>query len=110
MKFDKNGRFLKTWGKKGKGIGEFDLPHTLAFDSQAAFRGPTAKTTASRFSTRTAGSLPSGSSFGRPSGIFIDKNDVLYVGDSESAMASQATATTPAAAAAFASAARKTAQ
>ena len=26
MKFDKNGKFLKTWGKKGMGPGEFDVP------------------------------------------------------------------------------------
>jgi hypothetical protein len=34
MKFDKDGKFLKTWGKKGMGTGEFDVIHTLAFDSQ----------------------------------------------------------------------------
>ncbi len=34
MKFDKNGKFIKTWGKKGMGPGEFDVVHTLAFDSR----------------------------------------------------------------------------
>ena len=34
VKFDKDGKFIKTWGKKGMGPGEFDLPHTLAFDSR----------------------------------------------------------------------------
>src|SRR5262249_27130996 len=34
MKFDKNGKFLKTWGKKGMRPGEFDVIHTLAFDSR----------------------------------------------------------------------------
>jgi NHL repeat len=33
MKFDKNGKFLKTWGKKGVGPGEFDVIHTLAFET-----------------------------------------------------------------------------
>jgi len=32
MKFDKNGKFIKTWGRKGMGPGEFDVVHTLAFD------------------------------------------------------------------------------
>jgi DNA-binding beta-propeller fold protein YncE len=34
LKFDKDGNFIKTWGKKGNGPGEFDLPHSLVFDAQ----------------------------------------------------------------------------
>jgi DNA-binding beta-propeller fold protein YncE len=33
VKFDRNGVFLKTWGSKGKGPGQFDLPHTLVVDA-----------------------------------------------------------------------------
>jgi len=33
-KFDKNGRFLKSWGSKGNGPGQFDLLHTIAVDAQ----------------------------------------------------------------------------
>ena len=33
-KFDKNGMFLKSWGSKGTGPGQFDLPHTIAVDPQ----------------------------------------------------------------------------
>jgi len=34
IKFDKDGNFIKVWGKKGKGPGEFDVPHSLVFDAQ----------------------------------------------------------------------------
>ena len=34
IKFDKDGNFIKSWGKKGKGPGEFDLPHSLVFDAK----------------------------------------------------------------------------
>jgi len=34
LKFDKDGNFIKAWGKKGKGPGEFDLPHSLVFDAK----------------------------------------------------------------------------
>ncbi len=34
LKFDRDGNFIKTWGKKGKGPGEFDLPHSLVFDAK----------------------------------------------------------------------------
>ncbi len=27
VKFTKDGKFIKTWGKKGTGPGEFDAPH-----------------------------------------------------------------------------------
>jgi DNA-binding beta-propeller fold protein YncE len=34
VKFDKDGNFIKSWGKHGKGKGEFDIPHSLVFDAQ----------------------------------------------------------------------------
>jgi DNA-binding beta-propeller fold protein YncE len=34
VKFDAKGKFLKTWGKPGKGRGEFDLPHSICIDKQ----------------------------------------------------------------------------
>jgi DNA-binding beta-propeller fold protein YncE len=34
VKFDRDGNFMKTWGKYGTGHGEFNLPHTLAVDRQ----------------------------------------------------------------------------
>ena len=32
--FDKNGKFVKTWGKLGKAPGDFHLPHAIAMDSK----------------------------------------------------------------------------
>jgi DNA-binding beta-propeller fold protein YncE len=34
LKFDRDGNFIKTWGGKGKGPGQFDLPHSLVFDDE----------------------------------------------------------------------------
>ena len=34
LKFDSDGNFIKSWGSKGKGPGEFDLPHSLVFDAK----------------------------------------------------------------------------
>lgn len=33
-KFDKDGRFLKSWGSRGAEPGQFDTPHSLATDAQ----------------------------------------------------------------------------
>jgi len=32
--FDRNGRFVKAWGKQGTGPGEFDFPHSIVVDSK----------------------------------------------------------------------------
>lgn len=34
VKFDRTGRFLRTWGKKGAARGEFNLPHSIAVDER----------------------------------------------------------------------------
>lgn len=34
LKFDREGNFIKTWGIKGSGPSEFDLPHSLVIDRQ----------------------------------------------------------------------------
>jgi sugar lactone lactonase YvrE len=34
VKFSKEGRYITAWGKKGKGPGEFNLPHAVAVDKR----------------------------------------------------------------------------
>jgi DNA-binding beta-propeller fold protein YncE len=34
LKFDKDGKFVKQWGKKGAGPGEFDIPHSVVVDAK----------------------------------------------------------------------------
>jgi 6-bladed beta-propeller len=33
-KFDKNGKFIKSWGSRGTEPGQFNIPHTIAIDAQ----------------------------------------------------------------------------
>jgi len=33
-KFDKNGKFLKSWGSRGTEPGQFNIPHAIAVDAQ----------------------------------------------------------------------------
>ena len=84
VKFAKDGSLLKTWGKKGAGPGEFNVPHTLAMDSRGRlFVGDRANSRIQIFD-QEGKFLAEWRQFGRPSGVFIDKNDVIYVADSES--------------------------
>ena len=34
VKFDRNGKYLMTWGSKGSGPGQFNLPHSIDIDAQ----------------------------------------------------------------------------
>jgi DNA-binding beta-propeller fold protein YncE len=34
LKFDKTGKFLKTWGGRGKGPGQFEVAHGIALDAK----------------------------------------------------------------------------
>ena len=37
LKFDHDGNFIKSWGGKGSGPGQLNLPHSLVFDAQGLF-------------------------------------------------------------------------
>jgi NHL repeat len=84
LKFDRNGRFIKSWGKLGKGRGEFIQPHALAFDSKGRlFVGDRSNNRIQIFD-QDGNYLEEWTQFSRPSGIAIDSNDTIYVADSES--------------------------
>jgi DNA-binding beta-propeller fold protein YncE len=34
LKFDRDGKFIKTWGGKGTAPGQFNVPHSIAIDAQ----------------------------------------------------------------------------
>jgi DNA-binding beta-propeller fold protein YncE len=84
MKFDHSGKFLLQWGKHGSGPGEFQTPHCLTMDSAGrVFVGDRSNNRIQIFDQQGK-FIAEWSQFGRPSGCYIDKNDVLYVSDSES--------------------------
>jgi len=84
VKFSKDGRFIKAWGKKGTAPGDFETPHTLAMDSRGRlFVGDRGNNRIQIFD-QDGTFLEEWKQFGRPSGIFIDRNDLLYVTDHQS--------------------------
>jgi len=84
VKFTSDGKFIKTWGKKGSGPGDFDTPHALEMDSAGRlFVGDRSNSRIQIFD-QEGKFLAEWRQFGRPSGLYIDKNDILYVADSNS--------------------------
>jgi len=84
LKFDRTGRLLRTIGSKGSGPGELDQPHALAMDSQGRLFVGDRSNNRIVIMDQEGKVLAEWSHFSRPSGIYIDKDDVIYVTDSES--------------------------
>jgi len=84
LKFSKDGKFIKSIGKKGSGPGEFNGPHALAFDSKGRLIVGDRSNNRIQIVDQDGKFISETAEFGRPSGIWVDKNDVLYVADSES--------------------------
>jgi len=85
LKLAPDGTVIKSWGKKGSAPGEFNEPHGIALDSAGRVF------VADRVNIRIQIFDPDGKflaewkQFGRPSGVYMDKHDMLYVADSQSA-------------------------
>ena len=87
--FDKSGKKKMEFGKLGTGPGEFDQPHALAVDSKGRlFVGDRNNNRVQIFDTNYK-FVAEWKQFSRPSGVYIDKNDNIYVADSESGSVSR---------------------
>jgi sugar lactone lactonase YvrE len=84
VKFSKDGKFIKTWGKKGSGPGEFDAPHSLAMDSSGRLFVADRGNSRIQIFDQDGKFLAEWKQFGRPSGLYIDRNDTLYAADTQS--------------------------
>jgi sugar lactone lactonase YvrE len=84
MRFSKDGTFIKAWGKRGSGPGEFDTPHSIAIDSRGRIFVADRSNSRMQIFDQDGRFLDQWKQFGRPSGVFIDKNDNMYVADSQS--------------------------
>ena len=81
VKFSADGTFIKAWGKEGTGPGEFNLPHTVAFDSQGRlFVGDRSNHRIQIFD-QDGTFIDQWTQFGWPSGIYISPDDTIYVAD-----------------------------
>ena len=84
VKFAKDGIFVKTWGKKGSQLGEIDIPHAIAMDSRGRLFLGDRNNNRIQIFDQEGNYVDQWFQFSRPSGVFIDKNDIIYVADSES--------------------------
>jgi streptogramin lyase len=84
LKFTKDGKLIAVIGKKGTGAAEFDQPHALAFDSKGRLFVGDRGNNRIQILDQQGTFIEEWTQFSRPSGIYIDRDDVIYVSDSES--------------------------
>jgi NHL repeat len=84
VKFDKDGKYIEEWGKKGSAPGEFNQPHGLAFDSKGRLFVADRSNNRIQIFDQEGNFLEEWYQYSRLSGIWIDSQDVLYGTDSES--------------------------
>jgi sugar lactone lactonase YvrE len=84
VKYDRNGKFIKEWGTRGTGPGQLDAPHALAMDSRGRLFVADRGNNRIQIFDQEGKVLDQWYQFSRPSGVYIDKNDMIYVADSES--------------------------
>lgn len=89
LKFDKTGKLLATWGTVVDSTTKdqphsFAQPHALAFDSKGRLFVGDRSYNRIKIFDQTGKLLDTWYQFSRPSGVFIDAADNIYVADSES--------------------------
>jgi DNA-binding beta-propeller fold protein YncE len=84
VKFGADGRYIKAWGRPGAARGEFRTPHGIAFDSKGRLFVADRGNNRLQIFDQDGTFLEEWPQFSRVSGIYIDRNDVLYAADSES--------------------------
>lgn len=82
--FTKDGTYVREWGTKGSGPGQFSEPHTIAMDSQGRLFVGDRENNRIQIFDQSGRVLADWRQFGRPSGIVITSDDTIYVADSES--------------------------
>ena len=85
VKFSRDGKFIKSWGHHGSGPGEFDQPHDISIGGSRNL-----VYVADRSNSRVqvfdqeGNFIAAWTQFGRPSCVYVSKDDTLYVSDSQS--------------------------
>ena len=87
VRYSKDGKFIRAYGKQGTAPGEFMGPHALAYDSQGRLFVADRSNNRIQIFDKDMNFVDEWRHFGRPSGVAILKDDTLVVADSESSYA-----------------------
>lgn len=83
-KFDKNGNFILQWSSRGYDPGELQNAHSIAVDNDGRIFIADRGNNRIEIFDNEGNFITTWTQFGKPSGIFIDADNTIYVADSES--------------------------
>ena len=81
VKFDREGKFIKTWGKYGTGPGEFNLPHTIVVDQSGRVYVGDRENKRIQIFDADGNFLTQWTDIGYPYGLFITPDQHVWVVD-----------------------------
>jgi peptidylamidoglycolate lyase len=81
VKYSPEGNFVKYWGGRGTDPGKFGLPHNIAMDSKGRIYVADRRNHRIQIFDQDGSYLDQWTHFGTPSGLFITRDDMLYVVD-----------------------------
>jgi DNA-binding beta-propeller fold protein YncE len=81
LKFDRTGKFIKTWGHVGPAPGDFDEPHDIFLGgTQNRIYVADRRNQRIQVFDQDGNFLAAWPQFGEPSSVFVGKDDTIYVG------------------------------
>ena len=81
MKFNRDGNFIKTWGKFGTGPGEFDLPHSIVVDKEGRVYVGDRENARIQIFDADGNFLKEWTGVGYPYGLFITPDQHIWMVD-----------------------------
>ena len=84
LEFAPDGRYLGAFGGPGSAPGRFNVPHAIALDSRGRIYIADRDNNRVQVFDKNKQFIEQITTFGRPSGVFVDANDTLYVADNQS--------------------------
>ena len=81
VKLSKDGKFIKAWGKKGTGPGEFGELHSITMDGAGRLLVSDRGNNRIQVFDQDGNFIEQFTQFGRPSAVYVDKKGMIYVPD-----------------------------
>lgn len=81
VRYDREGRFIMEWGRSGSGTREFDIPHSITIDSRGRILVADRENDRVQVFDVKGTLLDSLTHVGRPYGVYVTEEDLLYVAD-----------------------------
>jgi DNA-binding beta-propeller fold protein YncE len=84
LKFSRDGKLIKQWGGSGSAHGQFLVPHAIALDSRGRVLVADRDNNRIQIFDQDGRFLDEWTQFGRPSGLYVARDDTIYVSDNQS--------------------------